>query len=333
MSQTMLVPDRKHSDEEHWEKERLPANSAARIAGVLSCEAAQPSISLIIATYGRTDTLDRLLASIARQQWLNLECILVDQNDDNRLALVFERWQADLSLRVIRLSPHLSRARNAGLDLARGEIIAFPDDDCWYSAGVFAKAAAFFRERPEFDILSVRILDEHSVPSGNRWIQERCELAPINIFRTSVTYGSFFRRRALGPAPGPRVRFDEGIGPNSGTAYGCGEDTDFVLQSMKQGARGFFDAALTVHHPRRDMLSGLISRERAVSYGMGMGHVLAKHRMAALGCSFLAYDAVRIAACLMQLKVEAAKLCLAHACGVWRGYRSTVQRRRTTVRG
>ena len=308
-------------------------SSLGEIIGPMSGSAlsgsAQPSISLVIATYGRVDTLDRLLASIARQRWPNLECILVDQNSDDRLRPVLDRWQADLQFQVVKLAPHLSRARNAGLALARGEIVAFPDDDCWYAPGILAKAADFFRERPEFDILSVRILDEDNVPSGNRWVQQRCELAPINIFRTSVTYGSFFHRRALGP----KVRFDEGIGPNSGTAYGCGEDTDFVLQSMKAGARGFFDAALTVHHPRRDMLSGSISEERAVSYGMGMGHVLAKHGMTALGCSFLAYDAVRGAACLVRLKREAAKLCLAHARGVWRGYMSTVQRRPIAVRG
>lgn len=288
-----------------------------------------PSISLIIATYGRMDTLDRLLASIARQQWPDLECILVDQNEDDRLCPVLARWQADLPLRVLRLPPHLSRARNAGLDQARGEIIAFPDDDCWYSAGVFLQASNFFREHPEFGILSVRVTDEHQVPSGNRWVQEQCELAPINIFRTSVTFGSFFRRRALGAT----VRFDERIGPNAGTAYGCGEDTDFVLQAMGQGARGFFDASLTVHHPRRDMLSGSIDKERAVSYGMGMGHVLAKHGMAALGCSFLAYDALRAATCLLRLKGEAARLCLAHARGVWHGYRSTPRCQPVTVQG
>lgn len=277
------------------------------------------TFSLVIATYGRVETLDRLFSSIAAQAEILVECILVDQNADDRLLPILERWLPHIVIKVIHASPQLSRARNLGIESATGKIIAFPDDDCWYPPGLFAKVSNFFETHPEYDMLSTGVRDDQQVLSGNRWVQRTCDIAPVNVFRTSVTFGLFLRRDARLAG----IRFDEEIGPNSNTMFGCGEDTDYVLTAVSAGARGYFDQELTVHHPRKDMLSGNVSADRAISYGRGMGHVIRKHDLPLLWVSFLTYDLARALACAIRGDRLAAALCLAHARGVREGYLAT----------
>jgi len=276
-----------------------------------------PDFSLVIATRERVEPLRRLLASLAEQKGVSLECILVDQNDDERLAPVLEEWSGRLNLRVLRATPHVSMARNLGVEAATGRFLAFPDDDCWYSAGLLAGVLEFFVTHGQYDILSVGVTDEAGVRSGNRWIQRRCEIRPVNVFRTSVTYGFFLRRTGILR----ELRFDMAIGFGPNTNNGGGEDTDFILSAMDRGVRGYFDSTMLVHHPRKDMLSGNVRRDRAISYGSAMGNIMRKHRLTSLWISFLAYDTARALLCALSGRLPAARLCLAHGKGVHRGYR------------
>lgn len=280
-----------------------------------------PVFSLIIATYGRVDTVDRLFASIAEQDepQSDVQCILVDQNLDDRLAPTVEKWRALLDIHVIRCDPHSTSARNRGIEMATGDILAFPDDDCWFSPGLFHRIKSFFADHAHYDLLSIGVADGNGVASGNRWMQKRCEIVPMNVFRTSVTYACFFRRTPLTAA----IRFDEAMGSRPNATLVGAEDTDFVLSALEAGVRGYFDRTLLVYHPRNDMLSGNVRPDRALIYGMGMGHTLRKYSLWALWISFLTYDFARAAICLASWRIKPFRLCLTHARGIWRGYRST----------
>ncbi len=94
-----------------------------------------PRFSLIVATIARTDELRRLLVSLTQQEFSDYEVILVDQNEDDRIQNVIVEFTDRLTLIRISSPKGASRARNSGLPKASGEIIAFPDDDCWYSPG------------------------------------------------------------------------------------------------------------------------------------------------------------------------------------------------------
>lgn len=91
-------------------------------------------ISLVLATVGRTDELSVALDSIALQSEHPAEVIVVDQNGDDRLVPIVQRAR-EQGLVIHHLHsqpPALSRARNVGLNAAVGDVVAFPDDDCWY---------------------------------------------------------------------------------------------------------------------------------------------------------------------------------------------------------
>src|SRR5580692_7639105 len=92
-----------------------------------------PRFSLIVPTAGRTTEVTELLRSIVAQNRTDVELIVVDQNDDDRIVPLLETLPGGIA--VVHLRQHEKGspvARNAGLDAASGEIIAFPDDDCWY---------------------------------------------------------------------------------------------------------------------------------------------------------------------------------------------------------
>lgn len=92
-------------------------------------------VSCIIPTYKRSDTLIRAVKSVINQSYKNLEIIIVDDNEpnDEYSLIVQERLKAisDERIRYIQQKKHINgaAARNVGINAARGEFIAFLDDD------------------------------------------------------------------------------------------------------------------------------------------------------------------------------------------------------------
>jgi glycosyltransferase involved in cell wall biosynthesis len=276
-----------------------------------------PAFSLILATLGRSEELHRLFASLD-DATSDYECIVVDQNADDRLQPVLAAWEGRVPLRCIKSTPGLSRARNAGLEVATGDFLAFPDDDCWYSPGLLRRVLSFFTLNLEYGLLSVGVRDADEVPSGNRWVTDSCDLGTINLFRTSVGMALFVRREGAAKS----LRFDESLGVGAGTPFASGEDTDYVFRALAAGIRGRFDRRLTIYHPRRDMLSGGANAVRAYSYGCGMGRVIRKQAKAGLVPAFVTYDFLRMAYSLMRGQRGPASLCAAHGRGVLAGYQA-----------
>lgn len=265
--------------------------------------------SLVVATYGRTTDVATLLASVVRQGRNDIEVILVDQNADDRLMPVLGAVQEHLVVRHLRTEVrNVSAARNLGLDAAQGEVVAFPDDDCWYPDNLLDGVDRWFKAFPQYSILAVGAVDDEGIPSGNRWIQNSCEINPWNSLRTTFCSSLFISA----VEESRRVRFDPRIVR--------GEETDFILRLLATGVRGRFDRSLCVRHPRRDMLSGTVSRQRAVSYGAGMGRLVRRHSLAALWAVLLAYDVVRAGLVILKGRPGDAVFCFAHATGLFKGF-------------
>ena len=67
-----------------------------------------PRFSLIIPTLERTAELAELLASIVNQERTDIEIILVDQNQDDRIAPLVEALPGDLAVLHLRLRSRMS---------------------------------------------------------------------------------------------------------------------------------------------------------------------------------------------------------------------------------
>lgn len=88
-------------------------------------------ISIIVPVYKVEKYLNRCIESIVAQTYKNLEIILVDDGSPDNCPKMCDSWaQRDERIKVIhKPNGGLSDARNAGLDIAKGDMIAFVDSD------------------------------------------------------------------------------------------------------------------------------------------------------------------------------------------------------------
>jgi O-antigen biosynthesis protein len=91
-------------------------------------------VSVIIPTFNPDAGLHTAVESILAQSWRNLEVIIVDDGSGPEGQQAADKWkEADQRVRLVRLPTNRGTyaARNAGLDAARGELVAFQDADDW----------------------------------------------------------------------------------------------------------------------------------------------------------------------------------------------------------
>lgn len=90
-------------------------------------------ISVIVPVYKVEPYLDKCVQSIVDQTYRNLEIILVDDGSPDRCGEMCDDWAAkDSRIRVVhKKNGGLSDARNAGMEIAAGDYIAFVDSDDW----------------------------------------------------------------------------------------------------------------------------------------------------------------------------------------------------------
>jgi glycosyltransferase involved in cell wall biosynthesis len=229
------------------------------------------SVSLVLATVGRTHELDRLLASIAGQTFQNIELLIVDQNDDDRVERAIERWQPCLRYTHVRSPRGLSRARNAGIALASGRILGFPDDDCWYPEDLLLQVKEWFDRQPAYDFLCCTAQDESGREVASRWPGRSQVVDRDSVLRACASASLFIRKAALDHIGG----FDERMGLGATTPFQSGEDSDLALRCLASGSKGWFEKQLHVHHPAT--VPGAAASARAFGYGMGFGCLLRMH--------------------------------------------------------
>ncbi len=90
-----------------------------------------PRISVIVPAYNAQEHLKKCVDSILAQSFADLELIIIDDGSTDETGSICDAYAAsDPRVRVIHQeNGGVSRARNAGLDAAEGELIAFADAD------------------------------------------------------------------------------------------------------------------------------------------------------------------------------------------------------------
>lgn len=90
-------------------------------------------VSVIVPIYGVEDYLSKCVDSIINQTYKNLEIILVDDGGKDKCPEICDEYAGkDSRIKVIhKKNGGLSDARNAGIDIAKGEYFVFIDSDDW----------------------------------------------------------------------------------------------------------------------------------------------------------------------------------------------------------
>ncbi|WP_304020360.1 glycosyltransferase family 2 protein [Desulfovibrio piger] len=225
-----------------------------------------PLFSLLIATVRRRTELKKLLFTLRQQQYQHIQIIIADQNPPSFLESLHVQF-SDLPLQIVPVPDKgVSQARNAIISLAEGSYIAFPDDDCWYAPDTLTQAVEAFRRHPETGAVMGR---SFSQPSAAPAVGQDSRVSQIGTFKNGETYLQFFRAEVV-----KDLRFDPRLGPGTGLPYGCGEDTDYLLEAHKR-APVWRCPSIRVFHPSPD--THVPSDAKIASYAAGRMYLLKKH--------------------------------------------------------
>ncbi|MBV6644176.1 MAG: glycosyltransferase family 2 protein [Cyclobacteriaceae bacterium] len=229
--------------------------------------------SLVVCTIGRKEPLVKLFESLKNQTLKDFEVILVDQNEPDFLDEIVQEFQNSFELKHLFSEKGLSRARNKGLENAVGEIFAFPDDDCWYERDLLERIWMFFEREGDVDGVTSHTIGEDGKQSVQRFDLTDSKLTIYNVWEKANSTTIFVRSGGF-----DSFMFDEKLGVGSGTKWGAGEDIDFLIRLIRNGANLRFDIKFYVYHPHVEAYvdpDKLLSRNKA--YSLGAGYVIGKN--------------------------------------------------------
>ncbi|HEU0238541.1 MAG TPA: glycosyltransferase family 2 protein [Micromonosporaceae bacterium] len=267
-----------------------------------------PSITVVIpSAFQRADLLARCVSAVCAQDYPSFEVIVSDNRPDNgpQRAEHWRRLMADPRVRVVAEPLRgSSAARNRGIALAHGEVIAFLDDDAVPIQGWLMAVGRRFALDPETDAVTglllpyeletpAQVLFERSgskVPhryevlcleggpatrSGGRQ-RGRFEIAAWHPDRPSVPAENYliYRVGRFGMGANMSFRtetlrnlggFDESMG--IGTPSLGGVELHFFIRMLFAGGRMTFDPEVVMYHSHVRDYGEL--RHKLYSYGCG----------------------------------------------------------------
>ena len=231
--------------------------------------------SLVLATVYRVEELRRFLTHLKDQTYTDFELIIVDQNSDDRLvALISDFICFFLIIHIRSPSNGLSCARNIGLKHTSGNIIAFPDDDCWYPVNLLANVKDQLSNN-NVDGITGRSVDHRGTQSAARWMSKVTLLNVYNVWTGGISITVFLKIKQGHNL----ISFDETLGVGANTPWGSGEETDLLIYLIKDGWNITYDPSIIVYHPNPIINYDDKAIARAKAYGGGMGRVLKKHKL------------------------------------------------------
>lgn len=223
-------------------------------------------ISLITATLGRVKEIGVLLESLVQQQNQNFEFILIDQNEHHELEPIIKQYEQKIDIIYIRSSVKgLSYNRNIGLKNCKGDIIGFPDDDCFYDSAVLSEVEKKFINS---EIQFCAFATKDSINRNVVRYKKNEILTRKDVFKYCISYNVFVRKNG-------NIFFDDRLGV--GRKYSSGEETDYLFALLRKKDKGYFINDVFISHPCKDETCNL---QRTYSYSLGTGAIFRKEIVA-----------------------------------------------------
>ena len=256
------------------------------------------------------------MKALDTQTFQDLELIVVDQNADDSLRPILQPYLSKFAIKHIQTYKPIGAvaARNMGAREMSGEILAFPDDDCYYEPDFLERVNRELNTHPEWDGLTGNV-----VGMEHYYSKRPAYLTRFKVWWQGLEFTLFFRKAIVSKIG----LMDPAFGPGAKTPWGAGEASDYFLRAMEAGFKLFYLPDLKVHHP------GPLTNPRddkaeakcVYGYSMGKGHVLHKHHYPFWYVLYLAARPLaRAAGWLARLRWSKAAISIAVTKGVIAGY-------------
>ena len=210
-----------------------------------------PLISVIVCTYNGQRTIAECLDALMNLDYPEFDVIVVDDGSTDGVAEIANRYRVNL---IRTENQGLSRARNTGLAAARGEIVAYIDDDAYPDRHWLRYLAHAFDHSSHVGI------GGPNIPPGDDGLVADCVACapggPVHVLLTDQEAEHIpgcnmaFRREAL-----------EAIGGFDPQFRIAGDDVDVCWRLQARGwTLGFSPAAMVWHH-RRNTVRGYYKQQ------------------------------------------------------------------------
>lgn len=205
-----------------------------------------PEVSVIIPTYDTTEYIGQALDSVLAQTFKDYEIIVINDGspDTDELERVLEPYREDI-VYLKQENRGVSAARNAGIRVARGSLIAQLDPDDLWEPDFLTFQVAAMRSDPTVDVLYPNALIFGDAPDAGREFMDVCPS------EGEVTFESLVTRRCTVMAYTLARRetiIDAGLYDES---LRCSEDFDLWLRIVKMGGRIAYHRRVLVRYRRR----------------------------------------------------------------------------------
>jgi GT2 family glycosyltransferase len=249
-----------------------------------------PPITVIVCTRNRASQLRGALEALRDLDYPDFDVLVVDNapRTTETLDMVRREFSDPRITLVQEPVPGLSQARNTGLRMARGGIVAFTDDDVVVDKAWLVEIAAGFAQAPDAACVTGLVPAGEVRSRAQEYFNERVSWSkvvvptvysladpPADLPKFPFSPGAFGTGAnfALDREVATRLGgFDTALG--AGTRTGGGEDIDMFTRVILAGYSLVVQPSAIGWHRHRDGLEEL--RSQAGSYGRGLGAWLTK---------------------------------------------------------
>lgn len=187
-----------------------------------------PKVSVIMPVYNGERYLADAIGSVLSQTWQDWELIAINDGSTDRTQCILEMFNDKRIIIVQQQNQGAAAARNAGLEKATGDYIAFLDADDLYLQNAFADCVAHLDGHPSVDAI---FGDGYIIDSSQQALMNVAEVRPgiytgyileheiLNPHVVSFPVCTMTRRAVI---EHHGLRFDTGLSPS--------EDWDFWIQ-------------------------------------------------------------------------------------------------------
>jgi O-antigen biosynthesis protein len=251
-----------------------------------------PFVSVIIPTHERPELLGRCLESLLAMQYPNLEIVIVDNVPDTTRTrdLIATRYgdRGDIRYFVEERRAGSATARNRGLRVSRGELVAFTDDDVVVDRYWLAELLTGFSAGDHVGCVTGLIMPMELETPAQIWFEEyggfgkgferrlydlgpnrpASPLFPYNPSMFGSGNSMAFRVDALHEVGS----FDPSLG--NGTPTLGGVDIEAFFRIVQGGYQLVYEPGAMIHHAHRREYEAL--RRQVFAYGSGLTALLTK---------------------------------------------------------
>jgi glycosyltransferase involved in cell wall biosynthesis len=224
-----------------------------------------PRVSVVVCSYNGAKTLDGCLKSLQRLNYPDYEVIVVDDGSTDAVPEIAARYPYARYFR--QANKGLSVARNVGMGLASGEVIAYTDDDCFADEDWLYFLAAKLLESEASGVGGPNLL-----PAGDGPVAACVSASPGTPAHVLID------DNIAEHVPGcnmafwaDRLRAIGGFDPVYRTA---GDDVDVCWRLQEQGEKIVYGPAAMVWHHRRSTVRAYVKQQR----GYGQAEALLKRK-------------------------------------------------------